>query len=313
MLWSEVQITTTPEAEDAITELFYEAGAGGVAIENSNDVNELWNNPLVGYIDESILNRPENTSLIRAYFPNDKETEKRIQEILIKISELPKYGLNTGSVELKILEVEDQDWENSWKKYFFATHVTKRFVVVPNWDKYKATENEEIINLDPGMAFGTGTHETTQLCANFLEKYCKENDIVIDVGTGSGILAIIAAKLGAREVIGIDLDPIAIKVAKENIHKNKVSDTVMIMEGDLLSQFNLTDTVDIIVANILPDPIIALLPQAASLLKKNGILICSGIIQNAQSRIIEKLEENSFSILRIKQKGEWIGIAALKL
>ncbi len=313
MQWSEVQITTTPEAEDAVAELFYEAGAGGVAIENSNDINDLWNNPLVGYIDESILNRPENTSLIRGYFPNDEKTEERIREILLKISKLPMYGLNTGSAELKILEVEDEDWANSWKKYFFATHVTDKFVVVPNWDKYKATEEEIIIKLDPGMAFGTGTHETTKLCAYFLEQYCKEGDLVIDVGTGSGILSIIAAKLGAKEVLAVDIDPVAIKVANENISKNNCSDQIKTLEKDLLTELNMSDSIDLIVANILPKPIIDLLPQAHHLLKKNGIFICSGIIKDAQTQIIEKLEEYSFGIQKIKELGEWIGIAAIKL
>lgn len=313
MIWSEVQITTTPEAEDAIAELFYEEGANGVAIENSIEIENLWDNPLVDFVDESLLNRPENTSLIRGYFPNDEDSEKRIQNILYKISQLPKYGLKPGTAELKILEVEDQDWENSWKKYFFATNVTDKFVVVPTWDKYKPTDGEVIIKLDPGMAFGTGTHETTRLCADLLEKYFDKNDTIIDVGTGSGILAIIAALLGAKEVIGIDFDPVAVKVAKENITKNELEEKVEILEGDLLSLIDQNIRANIIVANILPEPIIRLIPQTIDILKENGILILSGIIQEALAEVIEVLEENSFSITEVKSLGDWRAIAATKL
>lgn len=313
MIWSEVQITTTPEAEEAVANAFYEAGAGGVAIESSLDLETLWGDPLVGYIDEELLNRPANTSLIRGYFPVDAKSDEKIQEILIKIAKLPEYGLNPGSGELKIVEVKDEDWENSWKKYFVATHVTPKFVVVPSWEEYSPNEGEQIIKMDPGMAFGTGTHETTKLCAELLEQYLEPGSIVADVGTGTGILAIIAAKLGADKVYAIDIDPIAIKVAKENVAKNDELDKVTLIEGDLLERLGKEVNLDIIVANILPRPIIELIPTANKVLPENGIFIGSGIINEALADVVEALEENSFTIQEIKQLGEWNAIAALRL
>lgn len=313
MIWSEVQITTTPEAEEAVAQAFYDAGAGGVAIESSVDLETLWGDPLVGYVDESLLERPKNSSLIRGYFPVEEDSNRKIQEILLKVAKLPEYGLNPGSGELKIVEVKDEDWENSWKKYFLATHVTPNFVIVPSWDEYEADEGEQIIKMDPGMAFGTGTHETTRLCAECLEQYVGSDSIVADIGTGTGILSIISALLGAKRVYAIDIDPIAVKVARENINKNSVEESIELVEGNLLDNIVLPDPVNIVVANILPRPIIELTPTAAEVLEENGIFICSGIINEALAEVIDALEENSFSIIETKQMGEWNAVVARKL
>lgn len=313
MIWSEVQITTTPEAEEAITEAFYSAGAGGVAIESTQDINDLWGDPLVGYVDEALLNRPKNTSLIRGYFPVDEASEEKIQEILLKIAQLPEYGLNPGSGELQIVEIQDEDWANNWKKYFVATHVTDDIVVVPSWENYKPKSEEKIIFMEPGMAFGTGTHETTQLCAKLLEKYAEPKELLIDVGTGTGILSIIAAKIGIDEIIATDFDPIALKVAEENFEKNKVSEFIKTYEADLLSGVEIDRKPEIIIANILPEPIKRLAPQAQELLADDGIFIVSGIINDALPEVVDALEENSFQIIEIEYMGEWAAIAARKL
>lgn len=313
MIWSEVQITTTPEAEDAVAEAFYSAGAGGVAIESALDIEGLWGDPLVGYIDDSLLNRPKNTSLVRGYFPVGEEGDEKIREILLRIAQLPEYGLNPGSGELQIVEVQDEDWANSWKKYFFATNITDRITVVPSWENYKPSEDEITVLMDPGMAFGTGTHETTQLCAELLEKACKPDSFLIDVGTGTGILSIIAAKLGVNNILATDFDPVAVRVAQENIEKNNVSDQIKVQEANLLSNIELDKSPDIVVANILPDPLIQLTPQVAELLHSNGVFILSGIIKEALPEVVDALEENAFNILNINYKGEWAAIAAIKL
>ncbi len=308
-----MEIKTTPEAEDAIAELFYEAGAGGVAIESAADIDNLWGQPFVDYIDDSLLEREKGESIIRAYIPETEDVLDKVNEILQKISGLENYGLNIGAGEYKVLEVEDEDWKNSWKKYFVASHVTDDIVVVPHWDNYKLKEGEKIIHLDPGMAFGTGTHETTKLCADLLEEYVSPESVVVDVGTGSGILAIIAVLLGAKKVYAIDLDPAAVKTAKENILINKVEDRITLIEGNLIESINFKNQPNLVVANLLPEPIYSLIPSVSELLDHNDIIILSGIIRRALASVVDKLEEFSFNIVSINRMGEWYAVVGEKL
>ena len=310
MTWLEVQIETTMEAEEAIVNLFYEAGAQGVVIESTENLMMLKEDPTVNYIDESILNMDPDASIIRGYFNEELDCDECIHQLLTGIKKLPSYGLDPGSCELSITEMEEDDWANSWKKYYKPTKVGKRIVIKPTWEDYTAKDDEIIVNMDPGMAFGTGTHETTQLCVTKLEDYVHPGDLVLDIGCGTGILSIIAAELGCGRVIGVDLDPVAVKVARENIELNGFSDKIEIREGNLVEVIAEDEQADLIVANILAEAIIELADMIIPFLKKDGVFIASGIINDRLEAVLAKLETVGFEILNIEQMGEWNAVAA---
>ncbi len=312
MIWSEVQITTSNEAEEAVAEAFYDAGAGGVVIESAQDVTDLWDDPTVNLIDEAILERPAGVSVIRGYFPVDEKSEARISEILVKTAKLPEYGIDPGSCELSISDVEDEDWAENWKQYFKPTHVAEHITVVPSWEDYTPSDKEKIIDMDPGMAFGTGTHETTRLCAQALEDFVKPGMRVVDVGCGTGILSIIAAKCGAEHVTGVDLDPLAVKASKENAVRNEVMDKLTLIEGDLVQQIEEREFADIVVANILAQAVMALTPDANALLKPGGLFLSSGIIGQYVEDVRTTLKNAGFDVLETRQLGEWYLVAARK-
>lgn len=310
MTWLEVQIATTLEAEEAVVNLFYETGAKGVVIESTENLMMLKEDPTVNYIDESILNMDPNASIVRGYFNEELDCDECIHQLLTGIKKLPSYGLDPGSCELSITEVEEDDWANSWKKYYKPTKVGKRIVIKPTWEEYEAKEDEIIVNMDPGMAFGTGTHETTQLCVTRLEEYVKPGDMVLDIGCGTGILSMIAAELGCEKVIGVDLDPVAVKVAQDNIEMNGLSDKIEIREGNLVEVIDAAEKADIIVANILAEAIIELSGMIIPFLKKNGVFIASGIINDRLEAVLDQLNQEGFEILNIEQMGEWNSVSS---
>lgn len=310
MTWLEVQIATTLEAEEAVVNLFYETGAKGVVIESTENLMMLKEDPTVNYIDESILNMDPNASIVRGYFNEELDCDECIHQLLTGIKKLPSYGLDPGSCELSITEVEEDDWANSWKKYYKPTKVGKRIVIKPIWEEYEAKEDEIIVNMDPGMAFGTGTHETTQLCVTRLEEYVKPGDMVLDIGCGTGILSMIAAELGCEKVIGVDLDPVAVKVAQDNIEMNGLSDKIEIREGNLVEVIDAAEKADIIVANILAEAIIELSGMIIPFLKENGVFIASGIINDRLEAVLDQLNQEGFEILNIEQMGEWNSVSS---
>jgi len=312
MQWTEVQITTTLEAEDAVVDLFYESGAQGVAIEDYGNLQLIQKDPTVNYIDESILNTDPNQSIIRGYFNETLNCDACVHQLLEGIKKLPTYGLNPGSCEMAIKTIQEEDWANSWKEYYKPTKIGKQIVIKPTWEPYTPKADEIVINMDPGMAFGTGTHETTQLCVIELEKYVKPDTEVIDIGCGTGILSIIAAELHAKKVIGVDLDPVAVHVAKENMALNKLSNHIEILEGNLMDVLPEDQKADLVVANILAAAIVALTPAAKTCLKPGGIFISSGIITEFVQDVLEALEAADFTIKSIHQMGEWHCVVAEK-
>ena len=203
-------------------------------------------------------------------------------------------------------EVFEEDWSTAWKQYYKPVKIGENIVIKPSWESYKGEEGEQVIELDPGMAFGTGTHETTQLCIKLLEKHVRRGDIVIDIGSGTGILGIVAAKLGSKKVIGVDIDPLAIKVAKENIMINQVEDMFKIREGYLFDQVK--EKGDIVVANIVTDVILNLIKDIRSYLNDGGIFIASGIILDRFEDLKLALEGDNIKILSVEKMGEWIAL-----
>jgi len=311
MKWIEVTIKTTTEAVEAVTSILYECEVGGVVIEDPNDFlfqdkeDIAWD-----YIEENVFDTGYEGVIIKAYLNEQKNIVGEVEMVREKIKLLPTYGINIGEGSVNITEVDEQDWANSWKQYYKPAKVGEKIVVKPTWEEYQKNEGDIVIELDPGMAFGTGTHETTTMCIKELEKRINNEDVVFDIGCGSGILSIAAAKLGAKKTIGVDLDKVAVKVSKENTELNNVDSSVEIRYGNLMNV--VTEKADIVVANIIADIIAILAKDVSNFLNDDGLFIASGIILDKIEFVKAALLENNFEILEVNTMGEWSAIVSKK-
>lgn len=309
MKWSEVSIHTTEEAIEAISHILHEAGASGVAIE---DPVELTKEREQQYGEIYALNPdeyPKEGVVIKAYFPQTDSLQETIASVKSSIDTLPSYDIAIGTGRISIHEVDEEDWATAWKKYYHPVQVSDTFTIVPTWEEYTpSSEKENIIELDPGMAFGTGTHPTTTMCIRALEKTVQPGDTVIDVGTGSGVLSIAAAKLGASTVQAYDLDPVAVESAKMNVELNKTDDVVTVGQNSLLE--GIEGPVDLIVANLLAEIILMFPEDAARVVKKGGLFITSGIIGAKEEIICDALKAAGFTIEEVLRMEDWVAIIA---
>lgn len=261
------------------------------------------------YVEEEVFNKSgQDGVLIKTYIPEERNVLEFVETVKARISQLPSFGLDIGEGSVTLSNVKESDWANEWKKYYKPTKIGKKIVVKPSWEEYQQEEGDLIIELDPGMAFGTGTHETTSMCIRELENYVDDTKTVFDIGCGSGILAIAAAKLGAKEVVAGDLDEVAVKVSKENCEINHVSDKVTVKHGSL---FEVVDSkADVIVANIIADIIKILAKDVSKFLNEDGVFISSGIILAKIDEVCESLTENGFEIVKVERLGEWSAIVS---
>lgn len=308
MKWIEVTIRTTTEAVEAVANVLYDAGVSGVAIEDPNDIVFVNNDEKTwDYVDEALIDF-EQGALVKGYLPESSDLVEKIEIIKNSIAALPEFGLNIGAGEVSTLEVNEEDWSTSWKQYYKPTKIGDKIVIKPTWEEYKAQEGDMVIEMDPGMAFGTGTHETTMMCVEQLEKYISKDTTVFDIGTGSGILAIVGAKLGAKKAIGVDFDPVAVTVAKENVRENKVEDIVEIKQGNLMDV--VSEKADVVVANIIAEVIVILSEDIKNFLNKDGIFISSGIILDKIDTVKESLMKNGLEVIDVETMGEWAAIVS---
>lgn len=269
-----------------------------VTVDALNDLNKTkdqWD-----FVDESLLNIDSDNFIIKAYF-NEVGEDENIKALIFQLKSIGKLNINL---------VDEKDWENCWKEYYKTTKIGNNIVIKPTWEKYNPIGKEIIIEMDPGMAFGSGTHETTSMCIELLESHISKGDKIFDIGCGSGILSIVAAKLGASKVIGIDIDENSIKVSSENIINNNVDSQITLHKGDLFSLIE--DKADLIVSNIIAEIIIVIIPDLDKYLEKEGTFICSGIISDKKNLVIEKLVEHNFKVTETKMMGEWVALAAQK-
>lgn len=312
MKWLEITIKTTTEAVEAVTSILYEQGVGGVAIEDPKDFLFEKQDALAwDYVDEDLYKKSGYEGvIIKAYLSEEKNVIASIEEITQKMGMLKEYGINIGEGSVSLIEVDENDWAHSWKAYYKPAKIGEKIVVKPTWEEYEKSEGDIVIELDPGMAFGTGTHETTSMCIVELEKYVKPSSVVFDIGCGSGILSIAAAKLGSQKVIGVDLDEVAVKVSKENVEENNVSDIVEIKFGNLMDV--VSDKADIVVANIMADIIKILAKDVKDSLKEDGVFISSGIILDKIEEVKSSLVEDGFEIIDVRTQGEWSAIVSKK-
>lgn len=302
--WIEVSIQTTHEAAELTAEIMRAAGANnGVVIEDPVLINTLRNSGTWELCD---IPEQGNTEVVTvtAYYPEDEALQPRLAQIEEEMSAL-EAGLGTcrfGNTRFRT--VSEQDWANEWKQYFHVTHIGETLVIKPTWEEYTAKAGEHIIEIDPGMAFGTGTHHTTCMCMERLEKVLRPGMEVFDVGTGSGILAIAAAKLGAETVKAVDIDATAVRVAAENIAANGLTEKINVKQGDLLQ--GTEGQADVIIANIIADIIIMLLEDVPGKLKNGGIFLASGIIEERQNDVAAAAAKAGLCVEAVDTKGGWV-------
>ena len=321
MKWTEVYIKTTEEASDAVSDMLTTIGAGGVVIEDPNEIRRQIESPdSLDYADEKFMEALGTDVTIKAYFNEEYKPDELAILIDEKLSFISQF-LNVGQGYIGFERVDDEDWATAWKKHYKPFHISDSVVIKPSWEEYNALDGEIVIELDPGMAFGTGTHETTRLCSQLLEKHIKKGDSIIDVGCGTGILSIIGLKLGAEKVTAVDIDEVAVRITKENSEINGVLDSIIARKGVLadlelvtadtpnaLANTDLIEKADIMVANIIADVIIGLSSQVPKYLKKGGILLTSGIIRERKDEVIETYTRMGFELLSIDEMGEWVAI-----
>lgn len=311
MKWSEISIHTTHEAVEAISNILHEAGAGGVVIEDPYDLTKERDASFGEVYELNPDDYPEEGVIIKAYLPVNSFLGETVEEIKQAINNLLLYDIDIGKNKITISEVNEEEWATAWKKYYNPVKISEKFTIVPTWETYEPVSSDElIIELDPGMAFGTGTHPTTVMCIQALEKYVKPGDTVIDVGTGSGILSIAAAMLGAKSVRALDLDPVAVDSAKLNVKLNKVQHIVTVSQNNLLD--HIEERAIVVVANILAEIILRFADDAYRLLEKNGYFITSGIIQAKKQEVKEGLMKAGFTIEETLVMEDWIAFIARK-
>ncbi|MCP3781394.1 MULTISPECIES: 50S ribosomal protein L11 methyltransferase [Paenibacillus] len=320
MLWNEITIHTTEEAIEMISNFLHEAGAGGVSIEESGSLNKPRDTSYGQWYDRPLNDIPEGQAIIKGYFAEEVDMDSIRSQIVPRVEELRTFDIDPGEVQYELKTVDEDDWANAWKQYFKPLRVSDRLTIKPTWEEYEpASEEEKIIELDPGMAFGTGTHPTTSLCLRTLESVIKGGEEVIDVGTGSGILAIGAVKLGAKHVLALDLDPVAVSSARENTRLNGLEERITIKESDLLSVLNASDPtlgiqlpVKLVVANILAEIILLFIDDVYKALEPGGIYIASGIWKNKEEVVETALKAAGFEIAEISRDEDWLAFVARK-
>lgn len=306
MNWLEIAVRTAPEGMEPVAEIFQELGAGGVIIE---DPAVILRYAAETHPDEWAVSpgvAKDEMPLIKGYLPMGDGLVKRLEGLKSALSRLnlsPAPEVNTRTVV-------EEDWANAWKAYYKPVHVGRRLVVKPSWEDYTAGKGDLVIEMDPGMAFGCGTHATTSLCLRLLEKYIRTGDKVYDVGTGSGILAIASAKLGAGRVLAVDLDPLACRVAAENVKRNGVVDKVQVLQGNLLELVE--DSADLVVSNIIASIIAGFAPDASRALAPGGTFIASGIIRERAVEVRAAVEAAGLTVREQLEECQWVALVSEK-
>jgi len=295
MNWMAIAVTVSSEGEEAVAAVFYELGCNGVSVE---------------------LEPPDGGGsrvVVKGYFPEDERLEKTAASVRAELLVLKRLFPH-WMIESEHIMVKEDDWADAWKKYFKALPIGRNFLIKPSWEESagpqkKAVPSERIvIEIDPGMAFGTGTHATTALCLEAIERHVGPGDIIFDIGTGSGILALAAAKLGADVQAG-DIDPLAVKIARENVKLNGLEDKIRVNTGNLGEVF--TGRADVVIANIIADVIIDLLPQLPRLMKPDGLFLASGIIDTRGAEVVSAMEQAGLCVTGQFENAGWILLEAV--
>ncbi len=285
MRWAQISVITSQEASDAVANYLFELDAVGIEIK-----------------DEAALVR------LISYFPMDDLVGERVQKVRQFLNQLPQWEIDSQPAEIRLESVEEEDWAEAWRSAFPPLNIGKRLVIAPTWHQVTLQASQILIRLDAGMAFGTGQHPTTHLSLELLEEAIEKNEVIADLGTGSGILSIAAAKLGAELIDAVDFDPTTIPIAKENFQLNDVESVIRLHQGDGVKV--LRQTYDLIVANILTKVILPMIPKFPQFLKPDGEVILSGIMTQEAKQVEGVLAENGFHCIETRQLENWAGIRA---
>ena len=304
MNWLEVSVNTHSESVEVVSSILIELGSKGVSIEDPQDYYQLTDEQLEWLKVQQKDLYETDTVIVKGYFQPSQWSKDSDVLLHEKLEEIKVYGLQTGSLSVQVKEVGEEDWANAWKQYYFPVRVTRFLTVVPSWVDYEKEQDDELlIELDPGLAFGTGTHPTTQLSLTALEQTIRGNESVLDVGTGSGVLSIASKLLGASKVTAFDIDEMATRVAKENIALNPTIGEIEVYENNLL--VGVDQKSDLIVANILAEILLQMPEDAYRNLNDDGRLILSGIIESKANEVKQAFEKAGFTLVERMIMREW--------
>lgn len=314
MNYNEISIYTKTEGIDLLISSLSDMGIDSFLIEDKKEFEEFLedNRETWDLVDEDLKKKNIETN-VKVYILEDENQAEKIEEIKNMLNRLKASDREDifGSLNMTFNDIKEEDWANNWKKYFKPFNVGKKLLIKPTWEVCDNKENRIVLEIDPGASFGTGSHETTKMCLIGLEDYMKEGDEVIDVGCGSGILSIASAKLGCKHVTGVDIDPMCIETSSYLSKINSVSDKFDVFIGDLAEKVDVQ--ADVIVANIFAHIIKRLVPDTKRILKKGGIFISSGIIEETVDTVIESYKENGFEILEVNNMGDWYCVVGKRL
>jgi ribosomal protein L11 methyltransferase len=309
MNWCEAIVHTTSAGSDLVSDWMIRFGAAGTEIVDRADVPdpakpgvywELYDPKMLAAMPEDVL--------VKGWFIQNEQLRDTLSNLRAQLTELANgdADISFGALTMEMKNVADEDWAENWKRYYKPFRVGGRLVVKPSWEAFDPMPDDLVVELDPGMAFGTGTHETTGMCMELLEMFLRPGDRVMDVGTGSGILAIAAARLGAQSVLAVDIDPDAVKVASENVKHNGVSERVRVVQGDLVKSEAIP--CELAVANIVADAICMLCGPLKRHLTAGGLLICSGIIRERENDVLAAVQSEGYSVVKRATRGEWVAL-----
>ena len=316
MKWNRFTVKTKTEAEDIVISTLAEVGIEGVEIQDKQPLTEEDKAQMfVDIMPEGPAD--DGVAYLNFYLEEDADKEAILKDVREALDDLKNF-MDIGEATIEESQTEDKDWINNWKQYFHQFYVDD-ILIVPSWEEVKAEDKDKmILHIDPGTAFGTGMHETTQLVIRQLKKYVTPDTEMLDVGTGSGILGIVALKLGAKHVLGTDLDPCAVEAVRENMETNHIpAEKFDMMIGNIITDKAVQDKVgynkyDIVVANILADVLIPLTPVIVNQLKTGGIYITSGIIDNKEQTVVDAVKAAGLEVLEVTYQGEWVSVTARK-
>lgn len=317
MKWTKFALETTTQAVDLVSNMLDELGIEGIEIEDKVPITEEEKKEM--FIDIlPDLGEDDGKAIVSFYISDDEDKDSILSSVKEGLVELADF-VEVGDMEIAVSETEDKDWINNWKQYWKPFRVADDIIIKPTWETLEEkNENDLVIEIDPGTAFGTGSHETTKLCIQGLRKYITDETVLLDVGSGSGILSIIGLKLGAKSALGTDIDPNAIHAMYENAEVNGFTEEEFVVKiGNIIDDQTLQEEVgmekyDIVVANILADVIIPLSTEIGKHLKKDGLYITSGIINMKRDEVKEAIEKNGFTIIEENEMGEWVSFVAKK-
>ena len=316
MKWIKFRLKTTTESEDLVSSMLMDLGIQGIEIEDNIPMSQLEKEQM--FVDIlPVLAQDDGVAYINFYLEEDDDKEQILADVRAELEDMNTYA-NVGECTIEESETEDVDWVNNWKQYFHQFYIDD-ILIIPSWEEVKPEDEDKmIIHIDPGTAFGTGMHETTQLCIRQLRKYVKEDSLILDVGCGSGILGMLALKFGAKYSVGTDLDPCAIIATHDNMEVNGIAkDQYEVMIGNIIDDKEVQDQVgyekyDIVLANILADVLVPLTPVIVNQMKPGAIYITSGIIDEKEETVVEAVKAAGLEVLEVTYQGEWVSVTARK-